>query len=147
MRNNNVIFFHVLNLCFLIIFNNIYDWQGRYFAVGFVTYLLPNILGLLLNVLSIGLIEKVIRTYSIRRIITPIILFITNEVCYFLIEKKVVFFGFFSSDYAPNIIPIDKNSYIIISSAALLSVILVFFIFEKKIFCNFVKNQLKNLFN
>ena len=119
--------FHTVNLVLTIILNNIYDWQGRYFMLGFVAYLLPNLIGLPLNIIIIFFVYKLFKVNILKNILLPIIFFSVNEICYAIIEKEVIFFGLFRTPSLPNSIPVDNIFYILTSSSAIVSAILVFY--------------------
>lgn len=142
---NQIPLFHLLNLFLTICFNNIYDWQGRYFLLGLSTYVLPNFIGLILNYIIFFIVRNIIKNFQFLFLLLPIMLFFTNEVAYYLTEGHFVFFGLATPLTKPNIIPVDNTSNLLISMASLLSTIIIFiriqYLNKKFIVNQFIKQK------
>jgi hypothetical protein len=125
---NTVFLFHIINILVLLIINNIYDWQGGFNLIALPMYIVPNAIGLVLNLCIFFLIQKIITNEKIRTYILLVFFFIINEFSYFLYEKKIVFFGLFQTEVPSNIIQVDNNYYLFVSISALFSAIIVIYI-------------------
>jgi len=120
---NTIFLFHILNISLALILSNMYDWQGAYFMLGLTIYMLPNIIGLAVNFILVGLfIEKVITVNAVMKSwLIPVILFIGSEIGFLLYEKHIIFFGLLRSKTTDGINAVSQTYYILISLSAFIS--------------------------
>ena len=107
--------FQFLNILLLVILENVYDWQGQYFMLGLISNVPPNILALVLNLISVSLTTK----YFYKGVKNFYFYFfpyfyLTNELSFTIFKQEPILFGFLVKN-SPNIITVDKTYFIFIS--------------------------------
>ncbi|HRO75065.1 MAG TPA: hypothetical protein PLP27_02820 [Crocinitomicaceae bacterium] len=122
MKTNKLITYHILNITLLVIFNNCYDWQGKYFLLGLTTVLIPNMIGIVTNFVFSFVLN---RLYS-NKFILYIQLFLVNELSFSLFEKRIILFGLIQPVSHSNEITPDNTSAVFISLAAIISIVVIF---------------------
>lgn len=128
MKTNKFISFHILNIILLVVSNNCYDWQGKYFVLGLTTVLIPNIIGLVAN---LGLSFILNKFYS-NKFIFYIQLFWVNELSFSLFEKRIILFGLIQPTYPPNEITPDNIPFVFISVSAIISILVIHILDRRK---------------
>lgn len=120
-----IILFNISNLFASVIINNLYDWQGRYFMLGLMSYLYPNIIGLGLNLILLYIFKSA--NHLLLVFILPIAFFISNEFSYLISENHIIFFSLFQNKVPANQVQVNRIYDIITSTSALISSVIVGF--------------------
>ena len=128
MKTNKFITYHILNIIFLVVFNNCYDCQGKYFVLGLTTVLIPNIIGLFVN---LGLSFFLNTLYS-NKLILYIQLVLVNELSFSLFERRIILFGLVPPTYPPNEIVPDNTPFIFITLIAIISTLIIYLLDKRK---------------
>jgi hypothetical protein len=123
MKYKKILTFHLINIALLVIIDNIYDWTGNFFSWDVICCIIPNLIGVFLNLALFFALKK-----ELPKLLNSLILFCTNEIAFSLFEKRIIFFGLFKPFTPPNIIPVDEHHFIFISSCSIIAACAVMFI-------------------
>jgi hypothetical protein len=123
----SVLTFSIVNSLLLLIINNLYDWQGNYFILGFIDVVIPNFISLAMATFTVIVIKELLN----KPLWLTLLLIVVNELAFAVYERRIVFFHLFDYKTPENIIPVDSNYFIIISTSGVASAIITMIYSQK----------------
>lgn len=123
----------LLNLIYLLLLENVYEFQGEYFVLGLIRYIQPIFISFTLCVIGYYLLNKIIESKKFLLLIFMVIIFISNEFAFFISEGRLIFFGLFKPEQNENIVEVNRIYYLFISISPFLAVFTYFLINLKQI--------------
>jgi hypothetical protein len=99
--------------------DSFYDFSSRYFSLVLAATILPNLIGIVMNLGLWALLHK-----SINKFTFIPLLFLTNEIAFGIFWKSLILFGTIKPKVSPTAVHPDMTPFLFISISSIIAAII-----------------------